>query len=252
MTVKPGFSSTMPLFRTKLLAILAVGIVLTSPGPASAQDGGAVPAADTSVNRVSNNWLQAPSVFGAWIAGAQGSEFRTRTGVPGRRDFYLGAIRMGWPIGGYNPARTANGLYFIDVVPFAVSTGMPEYTWDRRCRPGFLCPGATPTRHTVRAIGITPFGWALSLGSQRARLTLEASGGALWFARPIPDPEATRFNYTASIGPTFDLAVGPSSSLRIGYLWHHTSNGGRGRINPGLDSEILSIGLLYRTHRSGP
>lgn len=252
MTVKPGLPSTMPLFRTTQVLALIAAIILAAPRAADAQDSTNSAPADSTASHKANSWIPAPSVFGAWIAGAQGSEFRTRTGVPGRRDFYIGAVRMAWPVGGYNPERVANGQYFVDLVPYAVSTGMPEYTWDRRCRPGFLCPGATPTRHTVTAYGITPFGWSLALGGQRARVTLEASGGGLWFARPIPDPEATRFNFTASIGPTLDLTVGPSSILRIGYLWHHTSNGGRGRINPGLDSEILSVGLLYRAHRSAP
>jgi hypothetical protein len=180
----------------------------------------------------------------------RGSEFRTRTGVPGRRDFYLVAVRFAWPVGGHDANRFVNAHYFLDLVPAAVTTGMPEYRWDRRCRPGFTCPGATPINHTVYAYGITPVGWSLSLGRSRVRMALEASGGGLWFSRRIPDPEATRFNFTASAGPSLEIGLG-SSALRVGYLWHHTSNGGRGRINPGMDSDILSVGLLHRAHRGG-
>jgi hypothetical protein len=248
MTVKPGLSTTMPILSRKSLELFAFAIVLASP--ATAQEPESARASDTTIDRPSNRWVSAPTLFGAWVAGAHNSEFRTRTGIPGRRDFYLGAVRLGWSVRGYDPSRVANLQYFIDVVPFAVSTGMPDYVWDRRCRPGFMCPGASPITHTVHAFGITPIGWSLSLGGQRARLNLEASGGGLWFARRVPDPEATRFNFTASAGPSLNLAVGPSSSLRVGYLWHHTSNGGTGRINPGLDSGILSVGLFYHAHRS--
>lgn len=248
MTVKPGLPTTMPILSRKSLKLFALAVLLASP--AAAQETGTSGATDTTNDRPSSKWLSAPTMFGAWVAGAHNSEFRTRTGIPGRRDFYLGAVRMGWFVRGYDPSRVANVQYFIDVVPFAVSTGMPDYVWDRRCRPGFMCPGATSINHTVHAFGITPIGWSLSLGGPRARLNLEASGGGLWFSRRIPDPEATRFNFTASMGPALHLTVGPSSALRIGYLWHHTSNGGTGRINPGLDSGILSIGLFYSAHRS--
>ena len=250
MTVKPGLPTTMPIPCRKSLGLFALAVVLASPAPARTQEPAATAASDTTTTRPSNKWVSAPALFGAWVAGAHNSEFRTRTGVPGRRDFYLGAVRIGWPVHGYDPSRVANLQYFIDVVPFAVSTGMPDYVWDRRCRPGFMCPGATSINHTVHAFGIAPIGWSLSLGGRHARLNLEASGGGLWFARRVPDPEATRFNFTATVGPSLDLPVGPSSAVRFGYLWHHTSNGGTGRINPGLDSGILSIGLFYRAHRS--
>ena len=250
MTVKPGFSTTMPTLRRKRLAAFALALVIASPAVARAQGPEATVANDTLETRSSSKWIPAPTLFGAWVAGAHNSEFRTRTGIPGRRDFYLGAVRMGWFVRGYDPSRVANLQYFIDVVPFAVSTGMPEYVWDRRCRPGFMCPGATSINHTAHGFGITPFGWTLSVGGHSARVNLEASGGGLWFSRRVPDPEATRFNFTATVGPSLDVTVGPNSALRIGYLWHHTSNAGTGRINPGLDSGILSIGLFYRAHRS--
>jgi len=250
MTVNPGLSTTMPTLRRKPHGAFALALLLVSSAAARAQGPEVAATNDSVEHRPSTKWLSAPTVFGAWVAGAHNSEFRTRTGIPGRRDFYLGAVRLGWSVRGYDPSRVANLQYFIDVVPFAVTTGMPEYVWDRRCRPGFQCPGARPITHTVHAIGITPIGWSLSLGGHRARLNLEASGGGLWFSRRIPDPEATRFNFTASAGPGIDLAMGPSSRLRIGYFWHHTSNGGTGRINPGLDTGILSIGVFYHAHRS--
>jgi hypothetical protein len=189
--------------------------------------------------------LHAPSAYGAWVAAAHHSQFRTRTGVPGHRDFYLASIRLAWNVGGDDPARVVNGKYFIDLIPAALSTDMPEYRWNSRCQPDTYCPGATPIPHDVYAFGITPLGWALALGNGPARLTMEASAGGLWFARRIPDPLAARFNFTASAGPTLELRMTPAQSFRIGYLWHHTSNGGTGRVNPGLNSGILAAGMLW-------
>lgn len=189
--------------------------------------------------------LRAPSVYGAWVAAARHSEFHTRTGVPGYRDFYLASFRLAWTVGGDDPGRVVTGSYFIDVIPAAVSTDMPEYLWNSRCHPDTLCPGATPIPHNVYGFGIAPIGWALAVGNGPARLTLEASGGGLWFVRRIPDPVAARFNFTASAGPGFELRMTPTETLRIGYLWHHTSNGGTGKVNPGLNSGILAVGMLW-------
>jgi hypothetical protein len=186
-------------------------------------------------------------VYGAWVAAAHHSQFATRTGVPGHRDFYLVAVRLAWPLGGgQNDSSTIRSTFFTDLVPIAVSTDMPEYIWTQRCRPDSACPGAQPIPHTAYGIGLSPLGWSLSVGSSRVRLTLEASGGGLWFSRRIPDPAATRFNFTASAGPALDLHLGAGEMLHIGYLWHHTSNGGTGLVNPGLNSGILCVGVLWR------
>src|SRR5690242_7577264 len=191
----------MPRTRTSIaVAALAIAGGFSS---APAQTTTRVSKADSTAGLV----VHAPSVYGAWIAGARHSAFHTRTGVPGYRNFYLTSVRFAWSLGGDSPSRTVSGSYFVDLVPAAVSTGMPEYLWTSRCRPDTLCPGATPIPHTVYAFGLAPIGWAVAFGSGPARLTIEASGGGLWFTRRIPDPAATRFNFTASAGPTLELRV---------------------------------------------
>jgi hypothetical protein len=167
--------------------------------------------------------------------------------VRGHRDFYLSNLRFGWPLGGGdNPSRFVNGSYFLDVVPVAVSTSMPEYQWNSHCQPETVCPGATPILHDAYAFGLVPLGWALTMGRGPARLTIEASGGGLFFSRRIPDPAATRFNFTASAGPTMEWRLADGPAFRVGYLWHHTSNGGTGRVNPGLNSGIGTLGIVWR------
>jgi hypothetical protein len=32
----------------------------------------------------------------------------------------------------------------------------------------------------------------------------------------------------------------------VGYSWHHTSNGGTGEVNPGLNSRAIAIGIVAR------
>lgn len=236
--------------RRRILSSIRI-LAATLPLAGIATGAGAQGLAGASRDSASDNLpilpLRAPAIYGAWVAVARHSAYRTRTGVSGHRDFYLSSIRVGWSLGGADdPSRMVNGAYFIDVIPAAVSTSMPEYRWNSRCQPGTLCPGATPILHDAYAVGLAPLGWALTLGRGPARLTVEASGGGLWFSRRIPDPEATRFNFTASAGPMLEWRIASGETLRVGYLWHHTSNGGTGRVNPGMNSGIASAGLLWR------
>jgi Lipid A 3-O-deacylase (PagL) len=222
--------------------IAATAAAIHAPVAAGAQTPAVAPS-DSARNGLSTAFIRPPSIYGAWAAAARHSAFHTRTGVPGHRNFYLTSVRFGWSLG--DAGRPVSGVYFIDVIPAAISTDMPDYNWNSRCRPDTLCPGATPIPHDVYAFGLTPFGWALAVGAGPARLTMEASAGGLWFTRRIPDPVGTRFNFTASAGPSIELRVTPSQSLRLGYLWHHTSNGGTGKVNPGLNSGILALGVLW-------
>lgn len=234
----------------RVLTSIAVAALAVAGGFSSA------PAQTTTQTQAtgadSGAWLpaHAPSMYGAWIAGARHSAFHTRTGVRGYRNFYLTSVRFAWSFGADDKSRPVSGSYFVDIIPAAVSTDMPEYLWNSRCRPETMCPGATPIPHSVYAFGLTPIGWAVGFGRGPARLTIEASGGGLWFTRRIPDPVATRFNFTASAGPTVELRVTQSQTFRVGYLWHHTSNGGTGKVNPGLNSGILAAGLLWRSAAS--
>ena len=234
----------------RILTSIAVAALAIAGGFSSAPAQTTTHTAGTGADSGAGFFVHAPSIYGAWIAGARHSPFHTRTGVRGYRNFYLTSVRFAWSLGGGDTRHSVSGSYFVDVIPAAVSTDMPEYLWNSRCRPETMCPGATPIPHSVYAFGLTPIGWAVAFGSGPARLTMEASGGGLWFTRRIPDPVATRFNFTASAGPTLELRVTQSQTLRVGYLWHHTSNGGTGKVNPGLNSGILAAGLLWRSAAS--
>lgn len=235
--------------NTRLSTAVLIAALITATAGATVAAQGPAASADTSDGGLPTLILRAPSTFGAWVAAARHSAFRTRTGVDGYRDFYLASARFGWQLGGDNRARVVRVSYFVDVIPAALTTDMPEYQWNSRCQPTTYCPGATPIPHNVYGFGVSPIGWSVAMGNEHGSLTIEAAGGGLWFTRRVPDPVATRFNFTASAGPTLELRLTPSEALRVGYLWHHTSNGGTGLVNPGLNSAILTAGLLWRERR---
>lgn len=234
-----------------LLPILSAVLFATSVSHARAQHD---PSADTSVSvHDSVAREQAPQLaprsvwhpaFSVWVGTAQHSAFKTRIGSPMYRDLYIVGVRAAWPI------ATGAGdafQYFVDVIPVVMTTDMPDYSKLDGCLPGWFCPQARPIPHTVYGTGLSPLGFSLRiLKVGRVRLSTEASGGFLWFTRPVPDPDATRFNFTAAGGATLEVRLAPNRSARVMYLYHHTSNGGRGLVNPGLNSQVIALGVDWR------
>src|SRR5690348_14467980 len=116
--------------RRILSSILLAALPLAGSANGAAGQGVAGASRDSGSDNLPILPLRAPAIYGAWVAVARHSAYRTRTGVPGHRDFYLSSIRVGWSLGGGDdPSRMVNGAYFIDVIPAAVSTSMPEYHW---------------------------------------------------------------------------------------------------------------------------
>ncbi|HEX6536998.1 MAG TPA: acyloxyacyl hydrolase [Gemmatimonadaceae bacterium] len=220
-----------------------VALLLALAAPAGAQRAMADSAARRAPAGSTGRFPFHPASVEGWVGMSRHSSFRTRLGVPLYRDFYISGIRASWPLG----AQSRAVEYFVDLIPAAISTDMPDYGPDDDCVPGEVCPDAHPVPHTVYAVGLAPLGIAVRVaGGRRARLELEGSAGALWFTRTVPDPAATRFNFTAAAGAALDLAVSRDHAVRLGYLFHHTSNGGRGLVNPGLNSQVVTLGIAWR------
>jgi len=189
------------------------------------------------------------AMVGAWVGTAQRSPVTTRRGVV-RRDLYLSGIRLGRPL--------AAGLdYALDwvaeIVPLAVSTQNPLYRQMpvrgpcRDCGAYRAADGVVwefVRYRTAYAAGGSPLGLQLRLFPQApARLVLHTNGGALFFSDRIPDFQSTRFNFTAEAGGAVRLPVARGRRLELGYRYHHTSNAGTGRANPGLNAHVLYMGV---------
>jgi hypothetical protein len=99
------------------------------------------------------------------------------------------------------------------------------------------------TRNSAYGLGLTPIGFQLNF---RARKRLQPfigiSGGFIYFPSPVPDARGKSFNFTADLGGGIQLINTRGRALTIGYKYHHLSNGYRGEINPGFDSNIFYFG----------
>ncbi|MFN2566532.1 MAG: acyloxyacyl hydrolase [Gemmatimonadaceae bacterium] len=185
-----------------------------------------------------------PDIVGAWVAVARNSPFLTRLGVE-HRDFYALALRAGWTLGSF-PGVTLS--YVGDVLPIVVTTNNVNGFDLRSCGGPFGDCYYTQLRTgTVFGTGLSPIGLAATLGPFRSlSLQLHANAGALWFTRAVPDPQAVGFNFTASGGGAIQIPLRTGYAALVGYMLHHTSNGGLGQVNPGLDSHMLYVGMTRK------
>ena len=100
-------------------------------------------------------------------------------------------------------------------------------------------PPAVPTF----GIGLVPANFRVWIGGERIRLQADASGGFIWFAQPLLAANATRFNFTGSVGLALRLEIPGGRRAVLGYRIHHASNGGTGDVNPGIDSRQIYVGF---------
>jgi hypothetical protein len=83
------------------------------------------------------------------------------------------------------------------------------------------------TTEVVSATGASPIGFELRF---RPGKTLQ--------------PLAARFNFTLDVRLGTRVAIAQRSALSVEYVYHHLSNGYRALQNPGLDSQLLSLGYV--------
>lgn len=195
--------------------------------------------------------LSSPAFLEIRLLTSRHSTVPTRMPSTEYRDLYIVDLRAGWTL-------ASNGFLSVEyapsLVPLVISTRNPTEYQPRTATPcpeGMVCEDADgrstviPLFATTYGFGLTPVGIQMRLfrGSPVQLLTY-ANGGVLWFTHRIPDPAATRFNFTAELGTALQVNLPDRLGLVIGYSWHHTSNGGIGRVNPGLNSRALSLGIM--------
>lgn len=231
---------TMSVITLAASRVCAQGISATTDTAAAPGVASATPASSAAPRA-----RHRPAFVGARVATAWHSPIPTRMGQPAYRDFYVLDLRAGWTIAASADAALE---YTPSITPLAITTGNPEYmVQPATCPPGDTCSRklvTVPVYHTVYGFGLSPLGFQLRFFPRAAvRPFVHLSGGALWFTRRVPDPMATRFNFTAETGAGLEFRLPRHHALAIGYAFHHTSNGGTGKVNPGVNSGVLTVGI---------
>ncbi len=113
---------------------------------------------------------------------------------------------------------------------------------DLRAPDGSLLPA-----RTVYGGGLEPIGLQVNFRrASRLQPYVGATGGFLYFTEQVPVPESSQYNFTFSLGGGIELLNTGRTTIRLGYRFHHISNGYTGHTNPGIDSQILEFGLVLR------
>jgi hypothetical protein len=185
-----------------------------------------------------------------WVAGAQHARLKTRFGTKHNRALYLVGIQWRRPLRTFGPLHVA---YRVNVLPVIVATKMPTYdTIPYHPCPSCQAAGLMTVQNfsTVYGAGIEPVGLDAAIGGPRhLQLRVGASGGMVYFEDPIPDPAECKLNFIANVVTRVSVPLWQGHRIEAGYRYNHISNGGRGPVNPGMDSNMFELGVSWALSR---
>jgi opacity protein-like surface antigen len=131
---------------------------------------------------------------------------------------------------------------------------MPTYTFvdiPASCLPGGACTLPLTlvtgmTRQTVYGFGAAPVGGEVRFRAARPlAFVVRGSAGGVYFSQPVPDPEERRFNFMFDLGAGAEFRFSRRLAVTAGYRLNHISNAGRGPVNPGMNSQMLEVGVSF-------
>jgi len=129
-----------------------------------------------------------------------------------------------------------------EVVPVALLNEPNEWYFNKQHVQTGYRAGAT-----TYAGGATPLGMQVNFwNGHRVQPFFDAHGGMLYFARQEPVPGSSQFNFTFNFGTGVQVFTGRRGSLLLGYKYHHISNNNTATANPGVDSNEVYAGYLWR------
>ena len=184
---------------------------------------------------------------GAWLAVGPNAPFLTRLGTR-HHDVYVLGLRAERALVQHGALQL---YHTVDALPLAVSTAMPVRYDDGTCagappQDQATCLQWVPHFGTVYGFGLAPVGLELRYAPhRRLRIVASAAVGALYFTQRIPDPMASRLNFSITGNVGVRIAPGSHRAIDVGYRFQHVSNGGLA-FNPGMNTHMLQLGLGVR------
>jgi len=109
------------------------------------------------------------------------------------------------------------------------------------------CFAVSNPNYPVGAVGLTPLGLKLYYGpTQRLRLFGSVAGGLVAFDRKTPVEAASALNFSAEYLLGAEFGVSAQRSLEVAWKFQHWSNANLTHFNPGLDVNLITLGLKRR------
>jgi hypothetical protein len=102
------------------------------------------------------------------------------------------------------------------------------------------------SKQKISGAGVTPIG--LQMNFRRGCVLqpyLNGTVGALYFSEQVPVKGSSKFNFTVGFGAGVEIWYRENQSISLGYKYHHISNLYTARLNPGVDSNLFSVGCAW-------
>lgn len=170
-------------------------------------------------------------------------------GQIGNRRVYLTGLRTERLVAAAGPLAFA---YTMELVPLAIVERTVGNTENCVRNPEwwtFTCRYDRSARVSVGAGG-SPMGFKLYLNRGGLNRVYAAGGvGGLIFSSEVPVEKSRRANFTFEYGGGVEVPRKGGASVTLGYRFHHISNGGTRKLNPGLDANVFYVGMVSRQRR---
>ncbi|MEX2154984.1 MAG: acyloxyacyl hydrolase [Gemmatimonadaceae bacterium] len=139
--------------------------------------------------------------------------------------------------------------YTAELIPLAIverTTGNIEQCSRNANWVTFTCRYDYSARVAVGAGG-SPVGAKLYFNrAGKTRVYGSVAGGGLVFSSHVPVHNSRRANFTFEYGGGVEVTARDGRAVMFGYKFHHISNGGTAALNPGLDANVLYVGVIRR------
>lgn len=234
----------LPVF-TVLVGLLASGSCAAQPTARTASPPDTSTTAQSATSRPVPLQALSTNTLSAWGGGSVttvdliGNIQQAQLGMIGLRYHRLLVPRTPDP-GTHGPTLT----YTIDVFPaFFLSIA-------RKAIPASGVPG-DESEAPVYQQGLNTYGFGASPAglrvthrvAKRVQPFIAGSTGLVYFVRAVPNVRGKHLNFMFDVGAGVQIVLTSNLILTAGYRYLHLSNGFRGRINPGIDANLLHLGV---------
>lgn len=184
-----------------------------------------------------------------WVGGSAAASFYLRGGAHfaaiRERNFLTTSVRAEWVLETVGPFALATTMEAVPLAVVSRRSGPLRDCWTSQPSGRSQCQVAEDAR--TFGAGAHPLGVKLYLANApRARPYVGGSVGMLFFDREMPIAGSNRMNFALEYGGGVEINTSRGSAIALGWRFQHMSNGYTSPVNPGLDVNLLYLGLLHR------
>jgi hypothetical protein len=182
--------------------------------------------------------------YGATLLGNGGPHF----GLVRDRRVFQSAVQAEWVIGANRALAVSTTVEALTALLMRPGYAPEQDCFLQRPAPGTMrCFPVERPGSPVAAFGFTPLGLKLQIApASRVRPFVSVGGGFIVFDRETPVVDSRRTNFAAEFIVGAEMADSKGANLSVAWKFQHWSNGGTAYMNPGIDANLLYVGIRRR------